>query len=157
MKRIFLYGLLLYIFHHCDAQKLEIKYYPSFHLNGKCVITYNDKGTCVLQFDIIDRKDTSKVWWSETRTVSVKYLEDINRMFEIANNLSSYKSFCMDGIQIVGVFESDTLINEFVFHCLSKRERNIQYDFSKQSITTMLKVLKDRKSRRYVRVIREYL
>ena len=154
MKSFFIFCLLILTFYCCEAQKLETRYYPSFHLNGRCFIICKDIDSCTLQLDVIDRKDSTKIIWSETRFVSVKYMNDIKKIFETANNLTSTKPYCLDGMYVSGVFESKDSYYEFVCHCPFK---GIQYDFLKQIHKTMRKTLKDRKSKRYIRVIREYL
>ena len=146
------------MFYYCEAQKLEIKYYPSFHLNGRIIIMCNGD-TCTLRLDVVDRKDSSKMWWSETQVVPIKYLTEVKNILETASHLPSYRSqyFCADGMSVSGIFESDTSRNEFVFDCMPNKKGIIQYDFLLQNNKTMRKVLKNRKSKRYVRVLREYL
>jgi len=156
MQKVVSCSLLLFMFHFCEAQKLEIKYYPSFHLNGRYIVMCNDK-LCTLQFDVIDRKDSSKILISETRTVPDKQIDEVKRLLETARVLSSYHGSCLDGMQVNGMFKNDTLRNEFVFDCLPNKKGIVQYDFLRQTNKTMLKVLKDRKSKRYVKIIKEYL
>ena len=106
-----------------------------------------------MQLDVIDRKDSTKILWSETKVVPEKYLEEINRILGTAKHITSTEPFCFDGMYIIGIFENDTLQYKFVCHCPFEE---LQYVFVKQTIKTMLKILKNRKSMRYVRVIREY-
>ena len=137
MKKLFSSCLLLLVFHYCEAQKLEIKYYPTFHLNGRSVIMCNGD-TCILQLDVFERRDTSRIWWSETKVVSAKYRNDIRRMFETANQLTSTEPNCFDGMLVIGVFESDTSYHKFVCNCPFE---DLHRDFVKQTIKTIQKVL----------------
>ena len=153
MKKLFSSFLLLFVFHYCEAQQLTIMYYPSFHHHSKSLIMCNGD-TCILQLIVIHREDSSNILLSETRFVPVKYINDIKNIFEIAKNLTSTKPNCLDGMDISGKFESDNLHNEFVCYCPFS---GLQYDFARQSITTMRKILNNRKLKRYTRALKQYL
>ena len=153
MKKLFLSFLLLFVFRYCEAQQLVIMFYPSFHHYGKSLIMCNGD-TCTLQFIVIHRKDSSIILLSETQFVPVKYINDIKKIFEIAKNLTSTEPNCFDGMDISGKFKSNNLHNEFVCYCPFS---GLQYDFARQSITTMRKILNNRKLKRYTRALKQYL
>ncbi len=154
MKKIIIsLGIIFYIFSYCAAQKLEIKYYPTFYTKGIC--TFDLKGdSCILRLDILAGKNSSEIWFSETKVVPSIYIDNVNSLFEMAGQFTTTEPFCFDGMYLDVLFKSSLIKNEFQLNCPFQ---GIHYDFSKQSVDIMRKVLKERKSRRYLRIIKQYL
>ena len=152
-RKWLLCGLLFLLFHFCNAQKLEMWYYPALHLNGKSTMICNGD-SCTLQFDIIDRKDSTNILWSELVLIPPEKIDEIRNLIDKASVIYDSESYAFDGIWITGCFTNDT--TQHYFKLMQPASNSPEGVFCITVIKTILKTVQNRKTKGYIRTLKEY-
>jgi|ERR1041385_3550846 hypothetical protein len=156
MKGISVIIILIFASFNSVAQKIEMLFYPAFHNYSRCYVTrINDSYT--LQLDIFKKRDTNAIIYSETDTIPLELYQKLINFFEeniVSDRLLGSNQIGLDGIEVIVRYKDDNEIKEFKFW--SPEKTTNENKFCKTVITTLRKFMKNKNSKRYLRVLKMY-